>query len=151
MFAKLIIAGTVGAFVGAAVVAAAAPELNLRGGRFKPPTYAQLDPDQKAYVDREIAAGRTPGPGGPSNIYLRSPEMAELARPLTEYLRFKSPMQRKLKEIAVMLTARFWGGQYVWYSHRQRALAAALARPFTSALGAGGGPADMSADEAAVY
>jgi hypothetical protein len=30
MLAKLIIAGTVGALVGAAVVAAAAPELNLR-------------------------------------------------------------------------------------------------------------------------
>jgi 4-carboxymuconolactone decarboxylase len=125
MLAKLIIAGTVGALIGAAaVVATAAPELNLRGGRFKPPTYAELTADQKAYVDREIAAGRTPGPGGPSNINLRSPEMAELERPLTEYLRFKSPMQRKLKEIAVMLTARFWGGQYVWYSHRQQALAA---------------------------
>jgi 4-carboxymuconolactone decarboxylase len=148
MLAKLIIAGTVGALIGAA---AAAPELNLRGGRFKPPTYAQLDPDQKAYVDREIAAGRTPGPGGPSNINLRSPEMADLERPLTEYLRFESPMQRKLKEIAVMLTARFWGGQYVWYSHRQQALDAGLAPAFITAMAAGERPADMSGDEAAVY
>ena len=100
MLTKLIIAGTVGALIGAAAVAAAAPELNLRGGRFKPPTYAELAPDQKAFVDREIAAGRSPGAGGPFNMYLRSPEMAELSRPLTEYLRFKSPMQRKLKEIA---------------------------------------------------
>jgi 4-carboxymuconolactone decarboxylase len=151
MLAKLIIAGTVGALIGAAVVATAAPELNLRGGRFKPPTYVELNPDQKAYVDREIAAGRTPGPGGPSNIYLRSPEMAELSRPLTEYLRFKSPMQRKLKEIAIMLTARFWGGQYVWYSHRQQALDAGLAPAFISAMAAGERPAEMSADEAAVY
>src|ERR1700686_5055742 len=119
MLAKLIIAGTVGALVGAAVVAAAAPELNL--------------------------------PGGPSNIYLRSPEMAELSRPLTEYLRFKSPMQRKLKEIAIMLTARFWGGQYVWYSHRQQALDAGLAPAFISAMAAGERPTDMSGDEAAVY
>src|SRR5580700_9122873 len=150
MFAKLIIAGTVGAFVGAAVVAAAAPELNLRGGRFKPPTYAELSADQKAYVDREIAAGRTPGPGGPSNISLRSPEMAELERPLTEYLRFKSPMQRKLKEIAVMLTARFWGGQYVWYSHRQQALDAGLTPALISAMAAGERPANMTADETVV-
>ena len=151
MLAKLIIAATVGALVGAAVVAAAAPELNLRGGRFKPLTYAELSADQKAYVDREIAAGRTPGPGGPSNINLRSPEMADLERPVTEYLRFKSPMQRKLKEIAVMLTARFWGGQYVWYSHRQQALDAGLAPAFISAMAAGERPADMSGDEAAVY
>jgi len=151
MLAKLIIAGTVGALIGAAAVAAAAPELNLRGGRFKPPTYAELSPDQKTYVDREIAAGRTPGPGGPSNINLRSPEMADLSRPLTEYLRFKSPMQRKLKEIAIMLTARFWGGQYVWYSHRQQALDAGLNPAIISAMAAGERPADMSADEAAVY
>jgi hypothetical protein len=77
MLGKLIIAGTVGALFGAAVVATAAPELSLRGGRFKPPTYAELSPDQKTYVDKEIAAGRTPGAGGPFNIYLRSPEMAD--------------------------------------------------------------------------
>jgi len=140
MLAKLIIAGTVGALIGAAAVAAAAPELNLRGGRFKPPTYAELSPDQKAYVDREITAGRTPGPGGPSNINLRSPEMADLSRPLTEYLRFKSPMQRKLKEIAIMLTARFWGGQYVWYSHRQQALDAGLNPPSSAPWRPASGP-----------
>jgi len=151
MLAKLIIAGTVGALIGAAAVAAAAPELNLRGGRFKPPIYAELAPDQKAFVDREIAAGRSPGAGGPFNIYLRSPEMAELSRPLTEYLRFKSPMQRKLKEIAIMLTARFWGGQYVWYSHRQQALDAGLSPAFISAMAAGERPANMTAEEAAVY
>jgi 4-carboxymuconolactone decarboxylase len=70
---------------------------------------------------------------------------------LTEYLRFKSPMQRKLKEIAILLTARFWGGQYVWYSHRQQALDAGLNPTFISAMAAGERPADMSADEAAVY
>ena len=45
--------------------------------------------------------------------------MAELSRPLGDYLRFKAPMPRKFKEIAIMLTSRYWGGQYVWYSHRQ--------------------------------
>ena len=151
MLAKLIAAGAVGALIGAAAVAAAAPELNLRGGRFKPLTYAELNADQKAYVDKEIAAGRKFGPNGPTNITLRSPQMAELEAPLTEYLRFKAPMQRKLKEIAVMLTARFWGGQYVWYSHRQQALDAGLAPAFITAMAKGERPANMSADEAAVY
>jgi 4-carboxymuconolactone decarboxylase len=151
MLARLLIAGVVGALIGAAVVAAAAPELNLRGGRFKPLTYADLNPDQKAYVDKEIAAGRTFGPNGPSNINLRSPQMAELEGPLTEYLRFKAPMQRKLKEIAIMLTARFWGGQYVWYSHRQQALDAGLAPAFITAMAKGERPANMTQDEEAVY
>ena len=151
MLAKLIAAGAVGALIGAVAVAAAAPELNLRGGRFKPLTYGELNAEQKAYVDKEVAEGRNLGPNGPGNITLRSPQLAELDRPLTEYLRFKAPMQRKLKEIAVMLTARFWGGQYVWYSHRQQALDAGLDPAFITAMSKGERPANMSADEAAVY
>jgi 4-carboxymuconolactone decarboxylase len=151
MLGKLFMAGAVGALIVAAAVAAAAPELNLRGGRFKPPTYAELSADQKAFVDKEIAAGRNPGAGGPFNIYLRSPEMAELSRPLADYLRFKAPMPRKIKEIATMLTARFWGGQYVWYSHRQQALDAGLSPAFIAAMAAGERPANMMAEETAVY
>ena len=72
-------------------------------------------------ADKELAGGRNPAQG-PFNIQLRSPEYAELQAPVSNYLRFKAPMDRKLKEIATMLTARYWGGQYVWYSHRQQAL-----------------------------
>lgn len=148
--AKLLIAGVIGAVAGAAVVAAAAPEFNTRGNRFKPLSYSELTPEQRAYADREIAAGRKPETG-PFNIYLRSPEMAELSRPLSDYLRFKAPTPRKLKEIAIMLTARYWGGQYVWYSHRQQALDAGLSAAFISALAAGERPANMSPDEATTY
>ena len=79
MFAKLVAAAAAGALVGAAVVATAAPEFNTRGSRFKPLAYAELTPDQRAFAERELAAGRKPETG-PFNIYLRSPEMAELSR-----------------------------------------------------------------------
>jgi 4-carboxymuconolactone decarboxylase len=148
--AKLSIAGVIGAMAGAAVMATAAPEFNTRGNRFRPLSYTELMPEQRAFADREIAAGRKPETG-PFNIYLRSPEMAELSRPLSDYLRFKAPSPRKLKEIAIMLTARYWGGQYVWYSHRQQALDAGLSPAFISALAAGERPAGMSADEATTY
>jgi 4-carboxymuconolactone decarboxylase len=146
----MLIAGIIGAVAGAAVVATAAPEFNTRGNRFRPLGYAELTPAQRAYADREIAAGRKPETG-PFNIYLRSPEMADLSRPLSDYLRFKAPTPRKLKEIAIMLTARYWGGQYVWYSHRQQALDAGLSPAFIAALAAGERPASMSADEATTY
>ena len=150
MLTKLLSAGAMGAVIGAAVVATAAPEFNTRGNRFKPLTYAELTSEQRAFADKEIAKGRRPETG-PFNIYLRSPETAELAQPYSDYLRFKSPTPRKYKEIAIMLTSRYWGGQYVWYSHRQQALDAGLAPAFISAMAAGERPADMSADEAAVY
>jgi 4-carboxymuconolactone decarboxylase len=150
MVAKLMIAGVVGAVVGAAVVATAAPEFNTRGNRFKPLSYEELSPEQRAYADKELARGRKPETG-PFNIYLRSPQMAELSQPYSDYLRFKAPMPRKLKEIATMLTARYWGGQYVWYSHRQQALDAGLTPAFIAAMAAGERPANMAADEATVF
>ena len=150
MLAKLMMAGAVGALVGAAAVATAAPEFNLRGNRFTPLKYEQLTPAQKTFADKELAGGRNPGQG-PFNIQLRSPEYAELQAPVSNYLRFKAPMDRKLKEIATMLTARYWGGQYVWYSHRQQALDAGLAPAFITAMAKGERPANMSADEATMY
>jgi 4-carboxymuconolactone decarboxylase len=150
MVGKLVIACAVGAVIGAAVVAAAAPEFNTRGNRFKPLSYTELTPEQRAFADKEIAGGRRPDTG-PFNMYLRSPEMAELVRPYSDYLRFKAPEPRKYKEIAIMLTSRYWGGQYVWYSHRQQALDAGLSPAFVSALAAGERPANMAADEATMY
>jgi 4-carboxymuconolactone decarboxylase len=150
MFGKLALAGAIGAMIGAAVVATAAPEFNTRGNRFRPLAYDELTPEQKVYADKELAAGRKPEIG-PFNIYLRSPQMAELSRPFVDYLRFKAPTPRKLKEIAIMLTARYWGGQYVWYSHRQQALDAGLSPAFIAAMAAGERPANMAADEATVY
>jgi 4-carboxymuconolactone decarboxylase len=150
MIGKLLLAGTVGGLIGAAVVATAAPEFNTRGNRFRPLAYTELTPEQRVFADKEIAGGRKPETG-PFNIYLRSPEMAELSRPLGDYLRFMAPMPRKFKEIAIMLTSRFWGGQYVWYSHRQQALDAGLSQAFIAALAAGERPANMSPDEATIY
>jgi 4-carboxymuconolactone decarboxylase len=147
---KLLLAGAAGGLIGAAVVATAAPEFNTRGNRFKPLAYTELTSEQRAFADKEIAGGRK-AETGPFNIYLRSPEMAELSRPLGDYLRFKAPMPRKFKEIAIMLTSRYWGGQYVWYSHRQQALDAGLSPAFITAMASGERPANMSPDEATMY
>jgi len=148
---NLIMAAALGALAGAVATVAAAPELHLRGGRFHPLTYAELDPAQKEIADAALATGRTSFEG-PMNITLRSPEMSKLAGPLTTYLRFKSTaIPPNLKQIAIMLTARFWGGQYVWYSHRQQALDAGLSDAFIADMAANRRPANMTADEAIVF
>ena len=141
MFALGLFAGT---------LATAQGDFVLRGGRFRPLSYAELNPAQKAMADAEIATGRK-SLDGPTNITLRSPEMAKASRPLNRYLRFEAPIEHKLKEIVILLTARFWGGQYVWYSHRAYAIEAGLSPAFIEAMAAGRRPDGMTADEAAVY
>ena len=76
------IVGVLGALAGAAATVVAAPDLHLRGGRFRPLAYAELDPAQKAMADAALASGRSSF-DGPLNINLRSPEMANLAGPLS--------------------------------------------------------------------
>jgi len=134
----------------AGTLATAQGDFVLRGGRFRPLSYAELNPAQKAMADAEIATGRKSF-DGPTNITLRSPEMAKASRPLNRYLRFEAPIEHKLKEIVILLTARFWGGQYVWYSHRAYAIEAGLSPTFIDAMAAGQRPGAMTADEAAVY
>src|SRR5215468_2141006 len=141
MFALGALAGT---------LATAQSNVVLRGGRFRPLSYAELNPAQKAIVDAEIATGRK-SLDGPTNMNLRSPEMAKASRPLNRYLRFEAPTEHKLKEIVILLTARFWGGQYVWYSHRAYAIEAGLSPAIIDAMAVGKRPDPMTADEAAVY
>jgi 4-carboxymuconolactone decarboxylase len=141
MFALGALAGT---------IATAQTDFTLRGGRFRPLSYAELNPAQKALIDAEIATGRK-SLDGPTNMNLRSPEMAKASRPLNRYLRFEAPIEHKLKEIVILLTARFWGGQYVWYSHRAYAIEAGLSPAFIDAMAVGRRPDPMTADEAAVY
>jgi 4-carboxymuconolactone decarboxylase len=141
MFALGALAGT---------IATAQTDFVLRGGRFRPLSYAELNPAQKALIDAEIATGRK-SLDGPTNMNLRSPEMAKASRPLNRYLRFEAPVEHKLKEIVILLTARFWGGQYVWYSHRAYAIEAGLSPAFIDAMAVGRRPDPMTADEAAVY
>src|ERR1700733_10163363 len=66
MFGKFAIVGVIGVVIGVAVsaaVTAAAPEFNTRGNRFKPLSYEELTPEQRAYADKEIAEGRRPDNG----------------------------------------------------------------------------------------
>jgi 4-carboxymuconolactone decarboxylase len=134
----------------AATFAATSPDLHLRGDRFRPLTYDQLTPEQKAMVDH-ILAGPRGSVSGPFNVLLRSPEMGDVAQALGAYLRFKSSIPHKLNELAILMTGRFWNAQYEWYAHHKIALEAGLSPAIIEAVAIGQRPADMQADEAVVY
>jgi 4-carboxymuconolactone decarboxylase len=131
-------------------VMAQPPALNLVGDRFKPLTYEQMTPAQKALTDH-ILAGERRSMGGPFNVLLRSPEMGDLAQQLGAYVRFRSSLPPRLNELAIILTARHWTAQYEWYVHKRAALQAGLNPAIADAIAAGRRPASMQPDEEAVY
>ncbi len=137
---------------GAAVTALAEKEidLHLRGDRFRPLTYSELTPAQKALADH-VLSGERASLGGPYNVLLRSPEMGDLAQQYGAYTRFHSAVSKRISELAIMITARVWTSQYPWYSHRKYALDAGLSPALLADLAAGKRPSEMSAEEAAAY
>ncbi|HVB56776.1 MAG TPA: hypothetical protein VNE63_10150 [Candidatus Acidoferrales bacterium] len=140
--------------VGLATVAAAqAPttaDLHLRGGRFKPLVYPEMTPEQKAMTDHVLSGDRG-SMNGPYNVLLRSPAMGDMAQQFGAYARFHSSVPKKLNEFAILITARFWNSQYVWYAHHRYALQSGLSPAVIDSLGAGKRPSPMQPDEEVVY
>ena len=125
------------------------PDLHLRGNRFKPLTYSDLTPEQKSLVDH-ILSGERATLNGPFNVFLRSPELGDLAQQLGAQVRFHSSLPPRLNEFAILITGRFWNSQYEWYAHRSYALTAGLSPEIIQALAAGKRP-HMQKDEEVVY
>lgn len=126
------------------------PDLHLRGDRFKPLTYSELDPEQKTLIEH-LLSGERGTTTGPFNVLLRSPEMGDLAQHLGTYIRFKTTVPIKLNEFAILITARALNVQYEWAAHRKAALKEGLSPAIIQAVAVGKRPTSMQPDEAIVY
>jgi 4-carboxymuconolactone decarboxylase len=124
--------------------------LDLRGDRFKPLTYDQMTPEQKAMIDH-LLSGERGTVTGPFNVLLRSPEMGDLAQKFGAEMRYHSAVPRKLNEFAILITARHWTSQYEWYAHHRDALKYGLEPAVINDLAVGKRPAAMDADEKIIY
>jgi len=124
--------------------------LGLVGDRFKPLTWDTMSPPQKT-MTMNLLTGPRQGMGGPFNVLLRSPEMGDLAQKLGEYARFRPDVPAKLRELAIIVTARHWTAQYEWYAHRRAAAQAGLKEEIIKAIADRKRPAGMQPDEEAVY
>jgi 4-carboxymuconolactone decarboxylase len=145
------------ALVFGGVVSAQAPNprpdprsIRLQGDRFKPLTYDEMTPAQKTMLEH-LLAGPRGGANGPFNVLLRSPEMGDLAQQFGAATRFNTSIPRKLNELAIIMTARYWTSQYEWQAHHRAALQAGLSPAIADAIAQGKRPTGMQKDEEAVY
>lgn len=118
--------------------------------RLPPIADADLDAAQRAVVEK-IAAGPRGGLKGPFIPLLRSPELADRIQHLGAYLRFGGPLEQPLKELAILLTARWGGCEYEWQAHRALARKAGLDVAKIDAIGEGRRPEALTDDEALVH
>ena len=102
-------------------------------------------------VAQAVATGPRGGLRGPFHALLRSPELADRVRHLGDYVRFASIVPGGLRELAILLVARFWSAHYEWNAHRKHAIAAGLDPSVADAIELGRRPPKLSPDETLVY
>jgi len=124
--------------------------LGLVGDRFKPLTWDQMNGEQRT-MTMNVLTGPRRGLGGPFNVLLRSPEMGDYAQKLGEYARFRPAVPPKLRELAIIVTARHWTAHYEWYAHRRAAAQEGLKEDIITAIANRKRPAGMQPDEEVVY
>jgi len=92
------------------------------GFRLPLPRRENLDDAGKAHYDRVAAPGASiAGLQGPSGIGLYSPKAAEHARALNRYLRFEAGLPPRVREVAILTTAREMDSQFEWAAHEPEA------------------------------
>jgi len=120
------------------------------GVRFAPLALDDMTTEQRTIADRVISGPRQ-GMRGPFNALLRSPDLADRAERVGEYIRFRNSYSEPLKELAIIITARHWTAQYEWYAHRRFAEQAGISAEICDAIAARRRPTGMSTEHTAVY
>src|ERR1700761_5307785 len=122
----------------------------LTGERMPEMTLEKMTPAQRSIAEA-IMNGPRGRMSGPFNTWLRSPVLADRLQKVGEYVRFNTSLDKRINEMAILMTAQAWGAQYEWYAHAPLALKAGLDPSVVKALGEGRKPDTMKDDEAIVW
>ena len=115
-----------------------------------PPIPAEKMTEAQKKAAAEYTAARGPLTG-PWNVLLRSPELINRQRGVSDYVRFNSVLSPKVSEFIILITARHWAQQYVWNAHHPAALKAGLNPDIAVAVAEGRRPRQMAEDEEIAY
>jgi 4-carboxymuconolactone decarboxylase len=88
------------------------------------PQRDELDAEGQRIYDSlaDPCGGSLRGLRGPGGIHLHSPELARHTRALNRYLRQESALGGRVRELAILVTARELDSQFEWAAHEPEAL-----------------------------
>ena len=110
----------------------------------------ELTQEQKR-IHEEIAGPRGGAVRGPFAVWLRLPDLADSASRLGNALRLNGKLDKRLFELAVLITARRWTAQYEWFVHEEAGIKAGLSPEVVEAIRSRRHPLFVRDDEALVY
>ena len=87
------------------------------------PKREDLDEDGKRAYDRGVRPGATiAGLQGPAGVQIYTPKIAAQMNAINRYLRFEAGFTPRVREIAILTTAREMDSQFEWVAHEPEAL-----------------------------
>ncbi len=114
----------------------------------------ELTTEQQEQYDR-IARFRKPGAdgqiGGPFDPWIRSPEVAHRAVSLGNFIWERTTLDRRLVELAIVITARHFRSNVEWVAHARMAREQGVGDEVIDAVFAGRRPESAPADELLTY
>ena len=92
------------------------------GCRLPLPRREQLDDAGQHIYDSlaDAKGGTIRGLRGPGGILLHSPDLSRYTRPLNRYLRHEAGLGGRVRELAILTTARELDSQFEWAAHEPK-------------------------------
>ena len=100
------------------------PDIDAKSGMRLPiPARDSLDDEGKKAYDRASAPGASiAGLQGPGGISLYTPKLGLILSSANRYLRYEAGFSGRVREIAILITAREMDSQFEWVAHEDVAL-----------------------------
>jgi 4-carboxymuconolactone decarboxylase len=117
----------------------------------------ELEPEGQqlwdSIVNRQggLAVTAEGGLAGPFNAYLTAPDAGRRLSALGATLRFRTSIERRLSEIAIITIGARWQAEFEWWAHAPMAREHGVADAVVDAIGRDENPPFEAEDERAVY
>jgi 4-carboxymuconolactone decarboxylase len=114
----------------------------------------KLDEQQYSDRQRELAAriaGKRGKVRGPYLCWLHSPELCDRVESLGAYVRYDCSLPEKLRELSILITARFFDAQHSWNAHAEKAIEAGISAEAVKAMAEQRTPVFANRDEQVFY
>lgn len=141
----------------ASAVATAAEDHKL-GERITVPPVEQLTPEQRQRQEElavglrsEVGASLPPGTTGPRGLLVLHPKLFDAWGAFSTVASGGTSFEPRLKELAIITTARAWDSPYEWYAHEALALSRGVSAAAVEAIRNGKKPKFERDDERIVY
>lgn len=129
-------------------------------GRLPHPTPGELTDEQRAVYDEITGGPRGSGPfrltdddgrlHGPFNAMLANPQLGMTVQRLGADIRYRSTLDAREREIAILALAHLRDSEFEWYAHERVGVVVGMTQDELDALDVGDSPASFSKRERVV-